>query len=142
MKVRQKQNGQIFVNENGLFNVYVFFQGQEYDITEVVYNYKPSIFEVLEPKSEQFEPKQETKIVEQSVDFEPKTKEFEPKIESELKEEQVEVKSEEKPVEEQQDISTEPDEMTEFKDDNVEEKSIDEQVEKEQHTEKKKSRKK
>lgn len=159
MKVRQKQNGQIFVNENGLFNVYVFFQGQEYDISEMIYNYKPSIFEILEPRQEQFEPRGETKSVEQVVDFEPRTKNFEPieeKVEqNELKEEQVDVEQggeTEKIITETKEVSetetlTEPGEVTEVTESkNVFEggksSELIEQIEKEQPTEKRKSRKK
>jgi len=31
-----------------MFNIYVFFAGQEYNISEMVYKHKPDLFEVIE----------------------------------------------------------------------------------------------
>jgi hypothetical protein len=78
VKVRCNKNTQIFYNDKGLFKVFVFFSGQEYEIDEMVYKMKPDVFELLttEEVNENFEPRTTTE-----ESFEPGTEKVEVQFE-------------------------------------------------------------
>lgn len=107
-KVKCVKNVQIFNNEKGLFKVYVFFAGQEYEIDDTIIAMKPEAFvpieETVSTPAPQPEPvPQETHIAETiPVEEIPETTIKEEQHTEEQTSTVEETKVEEQPVVEQQ----------------------------------------